>query len=353
MNSNISRAYALAPQNVVNHRSRRYSGDTVCSSMEDFVSSDQQIIERVYQFLIALFERLSAPPTTDLAGPLKEVLRNFQFYALVDEMRQLGAASHQVQPSDGLAKTIHDLRGGALTSLVGHLDAVIDLNDEATAPAPLFALVRDHLKIMRNSLSDLDYPRRQHDLLPRAHSIRVMIDKWRDLQYGPADRLVRVRVICTHEEGTLSECCVESAAIDRILYNLMNNAVRHAVAPEVELCVIAVPEGGSPQSLRFVVTNTVSDEDRAFLQELRGDGQDLQALYERGVSSNGSGLGLTIAAEFVACAYGLLDPQEAATEHYVGATLQDDQFVTWFHWPLSSWQPSPSMELRIQEEETV
>ena len=31
-------------------------------------------------------------------------------------------------------------------------------------------------------------------------------------------------------EGALTECCLESAAIDRIFYNLVNNACRHAAS---------------------------------------------------------------------------------------------------------------------------
>jgi hypothetical protein len=39
-------------------------------------------------------------------------------------------------------------------------------------------------------------------------------------------------------------------------------------------------------------------------------------------------------ADLVSRAYGV-EPNRLTGGHYVGAKLVDDEFVTWFHWPLS------------------
>ena len=69
--------------------------------------------------------------------------------------------------------------------------------------------------------------------------------------------------------------------------------------------------------------------------EERLAGRPLRELFRPGVSSTGSGLGMTVAADFVTNAYGLTDRETALDNRYLGAKLLTDRrFVAWFHWPI-------------------
>jgi signal transduction histidine kinase len=126
----------------------------------------------------------------------------------------------------------------------------------------------------------------------------------------------------------ISECCVEFGALDRILYNLLNNACRHSAAERIHLALFPVPDENG-ENLRFVLLNALKEEDRVRLRSM-----DLKTLFQVGVSSTGSGYGLHVAAEFVAHAFGLASPEEAVADRYLGANLIADQFAIWFHWPI-------------------
>lgn len=197
----------------------------------------------------------------------------------------------------------------------------------------LFLLSRDHLKIMRNALLGLDTAKRDADLLPVIHAASLITDKWDHAEIKLPDRTVTVNVQQAYQ-GPIAESCVEFGAIDRVLYNLMNNAARHSDDGTIKLIVWPFPICEAPDDLRFVVVNSVSEKDRAALQEKSNVG-DLGFLFEAGVSTTGSGLGMSIAADFVSNAYGIAVSQ-ALREKYLGAILQDDLFAAWFHWPITA-----------------
>ena len=121
---------------------------------------------------------------------------------------------------------------------------------------------------------------------------------------------------------------MEFGALDRILYNLINNACRHTVGESIQLVVFPVPDEQG-ENLRFVLLNALSREDNAYLSQT-----DMQTLFRAGVSTTGSGYGLNVAAEFVTNAFGLSNPQDAVAGGYLGARLLHEQFAIWFHWPI-------------------
>ncbi len=209
----------------------------------------------------------------------------------------------------------------------------------------LFVQARDHLKIMRNAVVGLDEARRDADRKPKAHAMQLMLAKWQESVVGPQwrERPIRMEIDCRYE-GALTECCLESAAIDRIFYNLAANACRHATDERLEMVVFPLPESpGSADCLRFVLSNRISETDAAWLRSPAqvggadsvhlGTGESLFTLFEPEVSSTGSGFGLTVVADFVAGAFGLRDRAEALHERYVGAVLDGSTFRAWFHWP--------------------
>jgi len=176
-------------------------------------------------------------------------------------------------------------------------------------------------------LLGLDDAKREEDLLPKIHGIDFIVEKWHGASLRSGDRELQMAVECP-KNVAISECCVEFGALDRILYNLINNATRHAASDALQLAIFPIPdlEGGN---LRFVLTNTVAPGDAAHLRTL-----DLRTLFRAGVSTTGSGYGLSVAAEFVANAFGLTSAEKAVDEQYLGARLDGELFRAWFHWPV-------------------
>lgn len=325
---------ALAPLDLPNFRTVRYAGDDVCIAVASLAERDQTLVRRLYDHLTELLYVITDKSIDDPQRweGIENWLRRHELDLLVDEVRELGEASHARHPDDELAKAMHDIRGGALSALIGRLALrTFSPRDEAHLKV-LFVLVRDHLKIMRSAMVGLDEARRKSDRKRRLHSMSLMIEKWHQSIVGPKwqERPIRMYVDCRYEGG-LTECCLESAAIDRIFYNVANNACRHVQGDCLDLAVFPIPEPAS-DCLRFVLSNPVNASDADYLRSLMTEGGDLFALFEPQVSSTGSGFGLTVVADFVAGAFGLTDRSEALRNGYVGAVLDGDTFRVWFHW---------------------
>ncbi len=344
---------ALAPLYLPNYRQDRYQGDDVCIPLTRLTPGDQASLRDLYDQLNALLHTI-ADTSTDDAGKWRGVVRWTQqqpLDRLIDQVREIGMASHGQNGSGELSKAMHDVRGGGLSALLGRLQLLDHLSRTEDQLKTLFILARDHLKIMRSAATGLDDARRDADRRPKSHDMALMLNKWHRSVLSPPSREQPLRMIvdCRYA-GTLTECCLESAAVDRIFYNLANNARRHAVGDRVTMTIFPVPEAPG-DGLRFVLCNEVGEEDAAFLGGLARSGGnggagesgdtgkavclDLPALFAPAVSSTGSGFGLTVVADFVSSAFGLSNSQEALRERYAGAKLEGLTFRVWFHWPLA------------------
>jgi signal transduction histidine kinase len=291
-----------------------------------FTEGDQASIRRLYSFLQRLFEALSAEEQTR-QFTFQTFLDGEDLDALITELRTLGAASCQADPSPRIASTLHDVRGGGLTPLLGQLDLWRFGVLEKWPGDSLYFLTRDHLKIMRNALLGLDDGKRDQDLEIKVHGTDFFVEKWNGSLLASGERKVLLEVDCP-QPVAISECCVEFGALDRILYNLINNACRHASSESIQLILFPVPDPHG-ENLRFVLLNSLNTSDQAHLHDA-----DLQSLFRAGVSTTGSGFGLHVAAEFVTNAFGLPTTDEAVGGGYLGAQLLHEQFAIWFHWPI-------------------
>lgn len=323
----------LRSDHLQNFRKRRYLGDDLCLPLSAFVAADQRRIRELYDLLeeaFALFRDLPLDPSAGAIAAASAFIRRQDVRVLIQNAQEFGSESHTAAPSELLAKTIHDLRGGGLTFLLFNLQiAQVKRTVSPEMIRSLFFLTRDHLKIMRNALLGLDDAKREEDLRPKLHGIDFIVEKWQNaLLHGGAHE-VRLEVD-SRFAGSIAECCVEFGALDRILYNLINNAARHATGEKVVLTIVPLPEREAVD-LRFILTNAVSAEDATALR-----GRDLAELFQPGVSSTGSGFGLTVVADFVANAYGLTARDRALHEEYLGARMLDGRFAAWFHWPIAA-----------------
>ena len=339
---------ALAPRHLPNRRRTRSFGDHLCVALERLATRDQTLVRALYETLAALLYAI-VDTTTDDGQKWRDVTvwaERGRLDTLLDEVQELGKASHAQESSEGLAKAMHDVRGGALSALLGRLQLLGRTPQTPKALNLLFVLVRDHLKIMRSAITGLDDARRNADRQPRSHHMRLMVEKWHESVIGPKwrEQPIHMFVDCRYE-GAISKCCLESAAVDRIFYNLVHNACRHAASDRLEMAIFPIPEAPG-DCLRFVLSNEVDATDETFLKAVvhaggadsadKGTSLSLFSLFEPQVSSTGAGFGLTVVADFIAEAFGLRDRAEALRERYVGAILDGQTFRVWFHWPRAS-----------------
>lgn len=187
-------------------------------------------------------------------------------------------------------------------------------------------MFHSQIRTLPNALIGLDDAKREDDLQIKIHGTDFIVEKWQGATLHGTERDIRIVVECPVPTA-ISECCVEFGALDRILYNLINNACRHAAADSIRLILMPVPNGDG-DNVRFVLLNSVSPSDLAHLQTL-----GMESLFEEGTSTTGSGYGLAIATEFVTHAYGLKSAAQAIEGGYLGAAMVEEDFAAWFHWP--------------------
>lgn len=336
---------ALAPLNLANRQRTRYQGDNLHVPIGGLAGRDQELLRNMYEDFNELLARMVDTSTCDPQkwADVHDWVARKDVNRLIALVRELGHASHGADPSEALAKTMHDVCGGAVAALLGRLQLLDRLPQNEGQMRMLFALTRDHLKIMRNAITGLDDVRRNADRVPKSHSINLLLNKWHDSVVGPYPKAhpIHMAVDCRFD-GAVTECCLESAAIDRIFYNLATNACRHAATERIEMVIFETPRAPG-ENLRFVMSNVVNVADAARLRTYAatgGNGQTdmarLDPLFAPRVSSTGSGFGLTVVADFVAGAFGLRDKAEAIEGGYVGARLDGEVFRVWFHWPIAN-----------------
>ena len=311
---------SLAPVLLENRRASRYRADEQAIASSDLGAVDFATVTALYAMLGEL-EEGGADPSADPAALLAVAARH-HLDGLLQRVRRLGAE----RSSPRVASAVHDLRGGALTTLFVHLGRLRRMPERADTRRSLFLGARDHRKMMRNVVLDLDATARARDLAFLPHSLVELARALRAFAGVVREEPIVVDVESA-TDAVIAESCVEFGAIDRVAYNLLNNAVRHAAQPNITTWLVRFAK-----DLRVVVANAVEPEHRALLTDrLASDESSLFGDF----TTTGSGYGLRIVGELVAHAYGVPSVQKLTTGRYVGARTVDDSFVAWFHWPLS------------------
>ncbi|HMO56189.1 MAG TPA: ATP-binding protein [Roseiflexaceae bacterium] len=317
--------FDLAPLHLVNERIRRYRGDGVSVSLNAFSPIDVDRIRRMYDVLLELRTLLDSPiETINITDVVTSFTRRHDWLSLINNIREISDPG-----SDRAAgQVVHDLRGGAFQALSVFIQLAEMGISQPEDWARMFLLTRDHLKIIRNCIPDLDPERYAQDMLDRAHNVSLLVEKWNS-SYALPGLEVNVQLDCRFD-GIVSERCIEFSALDRVLYNLMNNATRNAADRQVQLSIVPLPSDGPP-NLRIAITNRVTPEQEQRL--ISRFGTVLKQLFYGGFTTGGTGLGLQICADFVTNAYGLTSPAVALENGYLGATCADHRFIAFFHWP--------------------
>lgn len=323
------RALPRADFSTIKHSTERFTGEQMGMSLSRF-SED---VTRMVSTLYTLHQRVLEVST--------EVRQSGEIGALMREIEQLNWSQHvadakkrlvvqENEPdADAKRRLLHDVRGGAFSNISLLLDLMRMLGDKASLwhVERLFFLVRDHLKIMRNCFTDLDATRRQADLQRIYHSTALLREKWDGYKADGNE-------VAYHSDRDvdIASCCIEFSTLDRVLYNLVNNALRHTDDAVVELYADVLHDDAQHEHLQLSTCNEVTDAQRDALSEKFGN--DASNIFAGGFSTTGSGLGLSICTECVTNAYHIGSPKLAIEKHYVGARLEGNKFYAWVHWPV-------------------
>jgi signal transduction histidine kinase len=307
-------------------RALRYRGDDRAVSLSALSKTDRTSVQELYASLLDFDAQVRASSSSpDEPATAKVLAASFDIDRVLAFARSIG--NHPYGATE-VRHTLHDARGGALTSLL------IEVQRAAMGRGTvrgLRTLVSDHLKVMRNAMLELDDARRVQDLVPCEHSIGRLAETLSRVMGDGARGTVSIALNCTFLGG-ITASCVELGALDRAALNVVNNAVRHSARDRVDVALLpTTPEPGC--DLRIVVANAVEPAHAAALRQRFGD--DLSRIFIEPFSTTGSGEGLKICVDFVSAAYGLVRYEDTVRASLVGALLDDTtgSFVAWLHWP--------------------
>lgn len=313
---------ALAPAVLPNRRPARFFGSGFEVPLSRFDPVDQVLLDRIYQAVQGLALRGRAGAGRVVADDVRRTAGA----ALLADVRRLGTATRAAgREDDAVRKAAHDIRGGGLTVLLGVAEMLGGAGGDADLVRMAADAARDHAKIMRNLLPDIDPAVRAADEAAKAHGIAHFAEKWAGAAVRSGETDVRVEVRNAFA-GDISARCLETSSIDRIVYNYVNNAVRFAADGRVTMWIFPV----GADLVRWVVQNRVAADQSAFLA---GAAPDLKRLYAGGVTRGGHGVGLANCAEIIAACFGLDGPAEAVAGGYLGAAADGADYMAWFHWP--------------------
>ena len=192
------------------------------------------------------------------------------------------------------AQVMHDLRGGPMTTLSLDLSYKALGRLEYVDAHRVFLLTRDVCKIMRNSFPDIDQAGYSADQALKRHSVRLLVDKWEKM--SSTNQIV----VTTEFQGAIAESCIEFSALDRVLYNCMNNALREHAVTDAPVCLVLEAMTTRRQSTCAGDREPRFKEQQLHLKTKFGD--DLPVVHHE-LSTTGSGLGLQVVADFAARAY--------------------------------------------------
>ncbi len=256
----------LAPIHLPTYWPGRFTAENERRHLADFTPRDQALFCQAYEILHTLFEKLRPHylDTDRFRTVIGEFVASGQTETLISCMQEFGISTIQAGAVRGIERTIHDLRGGALQALSCHLEFYEQGGPEHGLQS-IYFLLRDHLKIMRNGICDVDAEQFAADNSPLDHDADLLVEKWSQTEFLGATRPAEIRLDCRFS-GTLCESCLEFSTLDRIVYNLMNNAAKYSRDGVINFYALPVPPS-APTSVRFVLCNTIEASQRRRLEE--------------------------------------------------------------------------------------
>ena len=322
--------HQLAPNDIDIRRTERYDGGGMGVLLKDFDPEDISLILRVYNTIKMIYDislYASTHQNQSDYSLFENIIKRLDTPEFTSSVRKIGTYTQSNDTaSPQLQQVVHDIRGGSLMSLIGYAGLLLQDPTNAQFLKTAIALARDHAKMMRNAIPDLDIPVRNADESIKIHNIDSFLDKLDGAIIKFAEKQVQVSVHTTFD-GDISNRCLETSAIDRIIYNYLNNAARFTSNGQVKTSVFQI----NPKVIRCVTENEVSKDQQMWLEN---NITDLKKLFDTGITRDSTGIGLNTCAEFIKQSFGLINAQEAVNQAYIGTKLIENRFYAWFHWPI-------------------
>jgi hypothetical protein len=328
-NQNIPKTLlTLASTDLEVYRKERYDGSGFSVSLAQLAPEDVALIIQLYNVVKKTYDLwlyMRDAPNYELLKA--HIISQIGTKRFLSSVQAIGAATYALgNHTPDLRKIIHDIQGGALTVLAGYVHFLkTEPENIAEDVQTAVLLARDHAKLMRNAIDDLDPIVRQADESIKVHLIDDFVQKWHGSVYNIAGKPVEIEVVCTFQ-GSVTNRCLETSAIDRVLYNYINNAARLTTDNTVSLTIFR----SGDSVVRWVVQNMITAEQSRWLNDATGG--DLKKLFLGGLTRGGHGIGLSNCADFVAASFGF-SQEEALDQGYLGAKIIEDHYYAWFHWP--------------------
>lgn len=320
---------ALAPLELPPLRSVRYRGEGFTVPLAEFRADDAAILQQLYAAVNGTYRTwLHLGQPEPVGHPeMMAALTGLAAPALRQTIGRLGTTSYAGHPHElAVRKTLHDVRGGALTALLGFAQLLVLLPAEAQRARAVLYYARDHAKIMRHAIPELDPAARLADTQERAHDVAGLVAPFQQGDWRLDERRVALELQIDYL-GSLTSCCLEVAAVDRVLYNFLNNAMRFTADDRVGLAILPL----GPEAVRVVVANRLTPGQIAWTREKTGG--DFGRLFLGGITHGGQGIGLSTCADIVGAAFGVLERADVVRRQLIGASLVEQTWCAWFHWP--------------------
>jgi len=315
-------------------RRSRYHAQDIELSLYDVPLKARRAIRKLYRHLVEL-TYLLRPWLDNPEFPTTMAERRLRTFVLTAKWSQMISAIREVTPTHTLIdsarvhRVIHDLRGGALSSLSLYLQLAESGDLHAQDIPQMVLLANDHAKMLRTAISDLDRIRYTRDELFLPQPIDILVQHWRNVLYR-IDSGQSAHITCqSNVYGYIADSVIELAALERVVYNLVNNAVRHTPNHAVEINITYFDN--SQELIQFSVSNAITDLQVEELSRLSSNVPDRLILMP--LSTTGSGLGLGICADIVAHVF-QADVDEIIRQRYFTVSWQDGRFTVDFVWPM-------------------
>ena len=330
----ISSQTNATPRYLTVLRRSRYHAQDIELSLYDVPLTARRAIRKLYRHLVEL-TYLLRPWLDNPDFPTTMAEKRLRTFVLTAKWSQMLSALQAVTPTQTLIESarvhrvIHDLRGGALSSLSLYLQLAESGDLYATDIPHMVLLANDHAKMLRTAISDLDRIRYTRDELFIPQPIDTIVHHWRNVFYR-IESGQACHVSCqSHVYGYIADSVIELAALERILYNLVNNAVRHTHAGGVEIQIEY--HDTTHELVRFSVQNPLTTDQVTRLDQLTANNPS--NLILRPITTTGSGLGLGICADIVAHVF-QTDVDQIIHHRYFDVSWRNNQFVVEFVWPM-------------------
>lgn len=308
---------------------RRFSPEAFEVHLSDFSAEDQRRLRDLYQFAQGAYTDWLADDDRDPTAALERI-RATDLAGLRLETSRLGSGTDS---EARLRPIIHDVRSGTVAAFLSLAELLLEADEPAAQQIDylqqLIWLVRDEAKIMRATIVDIDSALRDDDLEDKPHGVADLVRKWNGMQYTAGTASAQVTVHDELGDTALASRCLEAATIDRIAYNLLNNAVRFSADGAVGIHLDPVGDAIG----RITVENRPTEEEVAWLKPRLAT--DPLMLFRPEVTHGGTGIGLVACAELVGAAF-QLTPSQAVRERVIGYTLTEGRFLAWFCWPVAT-----------------